>query len=122
MPDVADAVGPADPVDPVNAVNPVNPVNIVALTRALVDIDSTTGQEAQVGRWLAAYLRRLGFSVTQQPVDGGRLNIIAAPGEHGSGRSAPTVVLSNHLECVPTFFPSRNDGEQLLWLDACDEQ
>ena len=36
----------------------------VALTRALVDIDSTTGLEAEAGRWLVDYLRGLGYSVT----------------------------------------------------------
>ena len=102
------------------AADPFDPVDIVALTRALVDIDSTTGQEADVGRWLAAYLRRLGFSLTEQPVDGGRFNIIATPGEQGSGRSAPAVVLSTHLDCVPPFFPSRVDGDRLFGRGACD--
>ena len=44
-------------------------VDIVALTRALVDIDSTTGRETETGRWLADYLHGVGFSVTEQPVD-----------------------------------------------------
>ena len=46
----------------------VDPV-IVGLTRALVDIDSTTGREGAAGRWLADYLRGRGFAVTEQPVD-----------------------------------------------------
>ena len=41
-------------------------VDIVALTRALVDIDSTTGREGATGRWLADYLRRCGWSVVEQ--------------------------------------------------------
>src|SRR5262245_52729074 len=55
------------------------PVDLVELTRALVDIDSTTGREGEVGRWLADYLRRIGFVVTEQPVDAARFNIIAVP-------------------------------------------
>ena len=52
----------------------------VALTRALVDFDSTTGREGEVGRWLADHLRDLGFSVTIQPVDDLRFNILATVG------------------------------------------
>src|SRR4051812_2757598 len=59
-----------------------DPVDIVALTRALVDIDSTTGREGAAGRWLADYLRALGWSVLEQPVDATRFNVIA--------RAAPT--------------------------------
>ncbi|MQA31234.1 MAG: peptidase dimerization protein, partial [Luteitalea sp.] len=40
-----------------------DPVDVVGLTRSLVDIDSTTGREGEAGRWLAAYLRTLGFLV-----------------------------------------------------------
>ena len=32
-------------------------LDVVALTRRLVDVDSTTGREAEVGTWLAGYLR-----------------------------------------------------------------
>ncbi len=85
----------------------------VALTRALVDIDSTTGQEDEVGRWLADYLHGLGFSVTMQPVDAGRFNIFATVGN-------PLVVLSTHFDCVPPFFPSRVEGDRLYGRGACD--
>jgi acetylornithine deacetylase len=93
----------------------VTTVDIVALTRALVDIDSTTGREGDAGRWLADYLRRIGFAVTEQPVDGTRFNIIATP-------SAVTqaVTLSTHFDCVPPFFPSRIEGDRLYGRGACD--
>ena len=96
-------------------------IDIVALTRALVDIDSTTGREGEAGSWIVAYLRRLGFSVTQQPVDSTRFNIIATPVEEVSGRGdAPAVVLSTHFDCVPPFFPSRVAGDRLYGRGACD--
>jgi acetylornithine deacetylase len=88
-------------------------VDIVALTRALVDIDSTTGCESDVGRWLANYLREGRFNVTEQPVDDRRFNIIATSG-------TPTVVLSTHFDCVPPFFPSRIEGDRLYGRGACD--
>ena len=106
-------------------------VDIVALTRALVDIDSTTGREGDAGRWLAGYLRERGFSVTEQPVDHSRFNIIATPkSEVGSLKSdelqtsdfrlQPSVELSTHFDCVPPFFPSRVDGDRLYGRGACD--
>jgi acetylornithine deacetylase len=88
-------------------------VDPVALTRSLVDIDSTTGREVEVGRWLAAYLRDAGFSVTEQPVDQTRFNIIATVGP-------PAVVFSTHFDCVPPFFASRIDGDRLYGRGSCD--
>ena len=94
----------------------VDPVDPVALTQALVDIDSTTGREAEAGRWLAAYLRDLGFAVTEQPVDGQRVNILATAAP--SGR--PDVVFSTHFDCVPPFFPSRIEGSRIVGRGSCD--
>jgi acetylornithine deacetylase len=99
-------------------------VDPVAITRALVDIDSTTGREAEAGRWLAAFLRGQGFAVTEQRVDGARFNVFAiAPGPEGPGLDhtrSPAVVFSTHFDCVPPFFPSRVDGDRLYGRGACD--
>ena len=83
------------------------------LTRALVDIDSTTGKEAAVGRWLAGFLRDHGFDVVEQAVDGERFNLLATV-------APPAVVLSTHFDCVPPFFPSRIEGDRLYGRGACD--
>jgi len=91
----------------------VDPVDIVALTRSLVDIDSTTGREGAAGRWLADYLRGRGWAVEEQRVDEARFNVIA-------NVSHPAVVFSTHFDCVPTFFPSRIDGDRLFGRGACD--
>ena len=101
-------------------------VDLVALTRALIDIDSTTGREGEVSAYLARYLRGRGYSVLEQPLDatGGsregasqdatpRTNVIAAVGE-------PALVFSTHFDCVPPFFPSRLEGDLLYGRGACD--
>jgi acetylornithine deacetylase len=85
----------------------------VDLTRALVDIDSTTGREGACGRWLADHLRVLGYTVLEQPVEGDRFNILAT-------LDRPRVTFSTHFDCVPPFFPSRVDGDRLFGRGACD--
>ena len=89
------------------------PIDLVQLTRALVDIDSTTGIEADAGFWLARYLRDLGLTVAEQPVDATRFNVFASAG-------APVVVFSTHFDCVPPFFPSRVEGTRLYGRGSCD--
>ena len=91
-----------------------DPVDIVALTRALVDIDSTTGREGEAGAWLASYLRGRGFTVVEQPVDAARFNVIATP------QRPPQLVFSTHFDCVPPFFASRVDGNRIHGRGSCD--
>ncbi len=89
------------------------PTDIVALTRALVDIDSTTGREGAAGRWLADYLRAHGWTVVEQGVDATRFNVIATA-------APPAIVFSTHFDCVPPFFSSRVDGDRLYGRGSCD--
>jgi acetylornithine deacetylase len=96
-------------VDPVAA----TAVDLVEFTRALVDIDSTTGREADAGRWLSRYLRELGFTVTEQPVEAERFNVLAQVG-------SPAVVLSSHFDCVPPFFASRVEHGRIYGRGSCD--
>ena len=90
------------------------PVDIVSLTRRLVDIDSTTGREADCGRRLAQELAGRGYDVTEQPVADGRFNVYARLD------ASPQVVLSTHVDCVPPFFPSREERGMVFGRGACD--
>jgi len=92
----------------------VDLVDAVALTRALVDLDSTTGQEAPAGGLLCRLLEARGYQVTRQPVSGDRFNVYAALG------AAPEVVFSTHYDCVPPFYSSRIEGGVLVGRGACD--
>ena len=85
----------------------------LAFARDLIDIDSTTGQEGEAGRWVSARLRALGYAVTEQAVDGDRFNILATV-------DTPDVVLSTHYDCVPPYFPSRVEDGILYGRGACD--
>jgi acetylornithine deacetylase len=92
----------------------VAPLTTLDLARSLIDIDSTTGREGEACRWLADHLRTRGFTVTEQPVDGDRVNLMAFLDPN------PDVVLSTHVDCVPPFFPSRVSGGRLHGRGACD--
>jgi acetylornithine deacetylase len=92
----------------------VDLVDVVALTRALVDLDSTTGQEAATGQLLGRLLERRGYVVTRQAVSDDRFNVFAALG------ADPRVVLSTHYDCVPPFYASRVEGSVLIGRGVCD--
>jgi acetylornithine deacetylase len=92
----------------------VDPLTQIRLTRDLIDIDSTTGREADAGKFLAGLLRDLGYRVTEQPVAGDRFNVLAVTGEPA------TVVFSTHFDCVPPFLPSRVEGGLVYGRGSCD--
>ena len=93
---------------------PGRAVDLIALTRALVDIDSTTGREGEVATWLSGYLRNRGYEIIEQPIADGRFNVYARLDK------PPKVVLSTHFDCVPSYFPSRMEGGLLFGRGSCD--
>ena len=93
--------------------DPLDRVGVVALTQALVDIDSTTGREGECGRFLADYLRKREWVVSEQRVDTTRFNVIAVMRE-------PVLAFSTHFDCVPPFFASRVSGDRLHGRGSCD--
>lgn len=91
----------------------MDPVELVRLARTLIDIDSTTGREAEASGWIAGWLRERDYKVVEQPVAADRFNVIAT-------LDPPDVVLSTHIDCVPPFFPSREEDGVLYGRGACD--
>jgi len=85
----------------------------LGFARALINIDSTTGRESEAGSWLSLELRQLGYTVVEQPVSDGRVNVLAT-------LDPPAVVFSTHYDCVPPFFASRMDNGKLYGRGACD--
>ncbi|HYM61407.1 MAG TPA: M20/M25/M40 family metallo-hydrolase [Thermoanaerobaculia bacterium] len=90
------------------------PIDPIALARQLIDIPSTTGDELAVGDFLFDALARLGFACRRHAVAPGRNNLYAAAG----GR--PRVVINSHIDTVPPWFASSEDGEYLVGRGACD--
>lgn len=89
-------------------------MNVFELTRALIDIDSVTPNEEAVGNWLFDYLSKIpGARVERMSVEPHRFNVFAHWGD-------PVVTLSTHMDTVPPFFESREDGEFIWGRGACD--
>jgi acetylornithine deacetylase len=92
-------------------------MNVFELTRALVDIESITENEEQMGDVLFAHLSELatryGGHAEVIPVEARRNNVLAWWGE-------PTVTLSTHMDTVPPFFPAREDDQHIWGRGACD--
>ena len=87
-----------------------------ALTRKLIDIESTTGMEAAVGAALANELTALGYSVERMPVEGDRFNVWATHPAHPQ----PELVLSTHMDTVPPFIPSSETADRIYGRGSCD--
>src|ERR1700724_1296961 len=87
------------------------------MTRALVDLESITENERQVGEYLLHYLSGLaagsGGRTEAMTVTPERFNVYAEWG-------VPTVVLSTHMDTVPPFFASSEDDENIYGSGACD--
>ena len=92
-------------------------MNAFALTRALVDLDSTTGREAPVAEYLFAHLSELAVArqgkIERMPAAPDRDNILVTFGN-------PVVTLSTHMDTVPPFYPSREDDSHIYGRGACD--
>jgi acetylornithine deacetylase len=92
-------------------------MKVFELTRALVDIESITENEGPVAAYLLDHLEKLAArtdgKAERMDVEGERFNVLVTWGE-------PRVTLSTHLDTVPPFFPSRDDGEFIWGRGACD--
>jgi len=92
-------------------------MNVFELTRALVDIESISDNEAQVGSYLHRHLSGMatasGGRLERMDVGEGRFNVFVSWG-------APVVTLSTHMDTVPPFFPSREDKDHIWGRGSCD--
>src|SRR2546430_17580560 len=89
-------------------------MNLFELTRTLIDIPSVSGEELEVGRFIASHLEGLGYRVELQEVQPGRANVIATTG------ARPRVVLSTHMDTVPPFIQSDEDEPHIRGRGSCD--
>jgi acetylornithine deacetylase len=91
-------------------------MDVVSFTRRLVDIESITGHEGPVGRFLERELSGLGFKAERMVVEAERANVYATWPEE----SNPTLVFSTHMDTVPPFIPSSEDEDRIYGRGSCD--
>ena len=92
-------------------------MHLFELTRKLIDIESITPNEREIGNYLWEHVSdlatRFGGEAERMPVEPNRDNVFVRFGE-------PIVVLSTHMDTVPPFIPAREDADQIWGRGACD--
>jgi len=92
-------------------------MNLFELTRALVDIESTTTTKntwaTTFSRTLSAIAARHNGQIERIPVELNRDNVFACWG-------GPIVTFSTHMDTVPPFFASHEDNEFIWGRGSCD--
>ncbi|CRG87970.1 hypothetical protein PISL3812_04992 [Talaromyces islandicus] len=92
---------------------------LLSFHRDIVEIESITTNEAEVGNFIIEYLQARGFVVEKQIVVGSsnssgeekeRFNIYAYP---ESGPTPPRILLSSHIDTVPPYIPYSLDHPNL---------
>jgi acetylornithine deacetylase len=91
-------------------------MHVFALTRKLMDIESTTGMEGPVGEALATELTQLGYDVERIPVEGDRFDVWATQ----PGHPQPQLAFSTHMDTVPPFIASRETEDRIYGRGSCD--
>jgi acetylornithine deacetylase len=92
-------------------------MHLFELTRQLIDIESITPNEKEVGDFLFGYLSAMAEKhegqIERMPVETGRDNIFVHFGD-------PHTTLSTHMDTVPPFIRSHEDEERIWGRGACD--
>jgi acetylornithine deacetylase len=92
-------------------------MQVFELTRRLIDIESITPNEREIGDFLWEHLsgmaRHFRGDVERMAVEIHRDNLFARFDD-------PAVVLSTHMDTVPPFIPSSEDGHDIWGRGACD--
>lgn len=89
-------------------------IDPIAFARKLIDVPSPSDHEFAVGELLEGELAQLGFETRRQEISRDRFNLYASAG------GAPRVILNSHIDTVPPWFASREDGEFVYGRGACD--
>lgn len=96
---LAAVTAPQAPLEPF-VLEPSTSKDLLYLHRKLVEIESISGNEKNVGDWLTGYLRAHNWTVEKQAASKDRYNLLA----YGRKRET-TILLSSHIDVVPPYWP-----------------
>jgi acetylornithine deacetylase len=91
-------------------------MDLFALTRKLIDVESTTGMETRVAEVLASELMTLGYRVERMLVEKQRFNVWATHPDV----PRPELVFSTHMDTVPPFIASSETPDRIYGRGSCD--
>jgi len=89
-------------------------LDVVGLARCLIDIPSVSGEEVTIARFLAGLLSDRGYNVSLADAAPGRPNVLATTS------APPRILLCTHLDTVPPFIGSHDEGDAITGRGACD--
>jgi len=78
------------------ALHPKTRDALLDLHRSLVEIESITDNEHDIGSWLASYLRTRNLTVELQEVESKRYNVLAYRGQ----KRATDILITSHIDTV----------------------
>jgi len=96
--------------------------SLLELHKALIEIESITGNEAGVTKYLVSYLKSQNFTVETQEVtpktdeQEARHNILAYLGKERKTRA----LISSHVDTVPPFWPYKREGDEIWGRGSVD--
>lgn len=91
----------------------------VKLLQSLIEIDSTSEQELEIGVFLANHLESLGYTVERIAIAPGstRHNVYAYLGSQRKNR----LLVTSHMDTVPPHIPFSIEGDVIRGRGACDD-
>ncbi|KAF3010367.1 hypothetical protein E8E14_009723 [Neopestalotiopsis sp. 37M] len=91
----------------------------VKLLQSLIEIDSTSEQELEIGVFLANHLESLGYTVERIAIAPGstRHNVYAYLGRQRKNR----LLVTSHMDTVPPHIPFSIEGDVIRGRGACDD-
>lgn len=95
---------------------------LLDLHRTIVEIESISGNELEVGNYLTKYLRSINLTVEHQSVEPypevkkERNNIYAYIGKERNTR----VLVSSHIDTVPPYLPYKKEGDTIWGRGSVD--
>ncbi|KAI0142741.1 Zn-dependent exopeptidase [Xylariaceae sp. FL1272] len=96
-----------------------DPSEVVELLKSLINIDSTSEKEFEIGLYLEEYLQGLGYTVERIPIapDSTRHNVYAYLGKERKAR----LLVTSHMDTVPPHIPFSIEGDLIRGRGACDD-
>ncbi|ESZ98843.1 hypothetical protein SBOR_0701 [Sclerotinia borealis F-4128] len=99
-------------------------LSLLGLHKSLVQIESITGNEHDVGAFLVSYLKKQNYTVETQDVDlvessllgKKRQNVLAYIGDKRRTRT----LVTSHIDTVPPFWPYERRGDEIWGRGSVD--